>query len=173
MNELKNQVFVQDRMERNLDDYYGSGNGSGRYDAGYERTEKLKDLVLPMVLLGFLILYWIVVAQIAAEDIYHKFNSTKHVVEFKDYQDRVFLDLPDGREVEFRISSEFKGDGKLTYYYNKKDDVIYVRSKKNSWEMFAVFGAVVTLLLLYWIKTILFRKKHAVEKPREHSYKDY
>lgn len=173
MNELKNEIFMQDRMERNGDDYYGSGNGSGRYDAGSERSEQLKDLILPVVLLAFIALYWVVVFNLAYTDLYHRFNSIKYVVDFRDYDPRVTLDLPDGREAEVHISSSFRGDDTVTIYYNEKDDVIYIRPKTNNWEIYAAFGAVITLGLLYWIKTILFRKKHAVEKKREHSYKDY
>lgn len=173
MNELRDNKFVQDRMVRNNEDYCGSGVGTGRYDAGSERAQKIKDMILPLVLLAFMAVYWIVVFNIAYEDLYHKFNSIKYVVEFDDYQEKVTIELPDGTKEKIRIPAEAKGDDKLTIYYNEEDGTIYIHKKRDTWVLFSAFGAVVTLALLYWIKTILFRKKHAVEKKVEHSYKDY
>lgn len=173
MNERGNEIFVRDRMNRDGADYEGSGVGEGRYDAGEERANKFKEILLPLALLAFMVIYWILVIGMAYKDIYNKSNSIKYVVEFKDFQTKVTIDLPDGRKKDVAIEEQYRYDKQMTIYYNVKDDSIYVTDKKNTWILYSAFGAVVTVALLYWMKKLLIQKKHAVEKKPEHSYKDY
>ena len=53
----KNSLFLSDRENRNACDFEGSGVGNGRYDENAEFVEKVKNSVLPMVLLIVTILF--------------------------------------------------------------------------------------------------------------------
>lgn len=175
MSVLENNMFVQDRLERNAEDFQGCGVGEGRYDAGKERAEKIREIMLPIVILLFMGIYWAVIIHITYVEVKHVLTSEKYVADAKEYEGTVSIKLPigSGWQKKVVVDSALVHDGKVTVYYNAEDNTYYVPYAKGWWILFYAFGAVITFIMLYWMKKIVFNKKHAIEKERKHSYKDY
>ncbi len=173
MNERGNEIFVRDRMNRDGADYEGSGVGEGRYDAGEERANKFKEILLPLVLVLFMVCYWGITIYFTVMELKYTFYAEKYEVAAEDYQEYVVIKRPDNTYRNIPIDNSNIIDGKVTVYYEEDDDTAYIRQSVDTWIMSYGFGLLITFLLLFWIKKILFQKKHAVEKKPEHSYKDY
>lgn len=175
-----NDLYTRDRMERNASDYEGSGIGSGRYDPRQERSEKLKEITLPIVLLLVIAVAWAALLYESYPHLYFVVMGEKAEGEVVAVSDgsgarNVVWTAPDGEIRSFIVPSEVR-------VKNGKVDVYYINGDYNTgsavfpieyWAPYYIVMILVTVGLILWIKRTLFKKKHATYEKREHSYKDY
>ncbi|MBQ4282685.1 MAG: hypothetical protein IJB96_02020 [Lachnospira sp.] len=168
-----NDLYTQDRMARNSSDYEGCGIGEGRYSAAAERAEKIKDMQLPIVLMLVAIVYMVALVFWTVDEAGKISGCDKYVVDAHKDKNSVTLELPDRTYKKVTINNSDIVNGKVTVYYNPETKKEYVPYHMSVWVGTYAFGLLMIFLLLLWMKKILFKKKHAVERKVEHSYKDY
>lgn len=173
-----NDLYTRDRMERNQVDFEGCGIGSGRYDKREERSEKLKEIMLPIAILVFLLFAWAALIFESYPHIYYRvFGEKAEGVVVSDTPNtyQVSWVAPDGVSRGFRTPRGIR-------VINGKTDVYYIKGDYETgsaifpieyWAPFYIIMAIVTLFMIVWIKRTLVTKKHAVYEQKEHSYKDY
>lgn len=168
-----NEVFTQDRMARNSVDFDGSGVGNGYYSAKEEQRLKWENLKLPIVLAGFCILFWVALISITLPEIDMVQNGIK-VTAHRNNQENVALwKAPDGRTYNVDVSwSGTKSEYIDVYYKDNNYNRAIAPMHWKYWIGFYGFGVVITAGIAFWMKKILFKKKHAVPR-EEKSYKDY
>lgn len=139
-----------------------------------ERSGKFSEIMLPLILCAFMCAYWAIVIPITGVEINHRLHSEKYEIEVEKTSGSVTLQLPDYGEYQMYYKEKNVHDGKVIVYYNVEEQTLYMPQTFDIWILFYGVGLPITFALLYWVKKILFVKKHAVAKPeREHSYKDY
>lgn len=174
-----NDLYTRDRMERNKQDYEGSGVGSGRYDHRAEQVEKWNNLKLPLALSAVLIIAWVLLFRISIPEFEFARKATKvtvTVLESSQYGGltAVKWKAPDGQTYTADIRNTKVKDEKVDIYYLGED---YENAKGltplTDWVLFYGFCIICTAALGFWMVKILYKKSRAVQKPKEHSYKDY
>ncbi len=173
-----NDLYTRDRMERNAADFEGSGIGSGRYDKRQERSDKFREITLPVMILIFMLIAWASLVYSSYPDIYYRIagkraEGTVITENLGDYH--ISWTAPDGTARDFRASNGIRVvDGKVDVYYINGDyDTGSVILPIEYWAPYYIVMLLVTVGLIIWIKRTLFAKKHALYEKKEHSYKDY
>lgn len=174
-----NDLYIRDRMERNKQDYEGSGVGSGRYDRRAEQIEKWNNLKLPLALGAVLIVAWVLLFRISIPEFEFARTATKVTVPVQEIsryggQTTVKWKAPDGRNYTADIRNAKVKDEQVDIYYLGED---YENAKGltpiTDWVLFYGFCIICTAALGVWMVKILYTKSRAVPKQKEHSYKDY
>lgn len=173
-----NDLYTRDRMERNASDYEGSGVGSGRYDEREERSEKLREITLPIVILAVMIVAWASLIYMSYPHIYFRVMGEKvkgEVIADDLGGYRISWTAPDGKSRNFTAPNGIRVVNKTVdvYYINGDYDTGTAIFPIEYWAPFYIVMLLVTAGLILWIKRTLVKKKHAVYEKREHSYKDY
>lgn len=173
-----NDLYTRDRMERNASDYEGSGAGSGRYDERQERSEKFKELTLPIILLAILVVAWASLFYTSYPHIYYRIMGKSvegEVISNTGGDYRISWTAPDGKARNFTAPNGIRVvNGKVDVYYINDDyDTGTTVLPIEYWIPFYAVMLLATFGIILWIKRTLYTKKHAVYEKREHSYKDY
>jgi len=173
-----NDLYTRDRMERNAVDFEGSGIGSGRYDKRQERSRKLSEITLPVVILIIMLIVWAALIYSSYPDIYYRIAGKKAegtVVPGYSSNYTIRWTAPDGISRDFRAPDGIRVvDGKVDVYYIDGDyDTGAAIMPIGYWTPYYLVMLIVTVGLIIWIKRTLFVKKHALYEKKEHSYKDY
>lgn len=173
-----NDLYTRDRMERNASDYEGSGAGSGRYDERQERSEKMKEITLPLVILGVMVIAWATLLYESYPHIYYRVMGERvegEVIATGSGDYRILWTAPDGESRDFIVPNGIRvRNGKADVYYINGDyDTGTAVFPIEYWAPYYIVMLLVTVGLILWIKRTLVTKKHATYEKREHSYKDY
>lgn len=173
-----NDLYTRDRMERNAVDFEGSGIGSGRYDKRQERSEKLREITLPLVILGFMVIAWATLLYQSYPHVYYRVMGKRvegTVISDGTSNYRILWTAPDGKSREFLAPNGIRVvNGKVDVYYINGDyDTGSAVFPFEYWAPYYIVMLIVTLGLIIWIKRTLVTKKHAQYEKKEHSYKDY
>lgn len=168
-----NELFTKDRMARNSADFDGSGVGSGYYSEREEKRLKWENLKLPLVLLGFTVLIWAAILGSTIPEIDIMLNGTKATAQRDSDGVTGAWEAPDGKRYYVDLSWTDKNAQQVTVYY-KGDDYSGAVAPMSwaYWVLFYGFAVAITVIIFFWMKTILVKKKHAVPRA-EKSYKDY
>lgn len=163
-NGSRNDLYIRDRMERNAQDYEGSGIGSGLYDIREERRHSLREIQLPLVLsVFFLVCLGAAVYGQVSEQI---LKATGYCV-MADYnykQESAYVVLPNGwaGTVDAQWAMLDKNDRQVpVYYYENAPQKAQVLTSVKFWSIaYAVLGGALSICI-FWLYKQLHRSRHA------------
>ncbi len=151
----KNSLFLSDRQNRNACDFEGSGVGNGRYDENAEFVEKVKNSVLPMVLLIVTILFTVFFVKYASRYVYIVNHYTKAVIE-KDIYGGFEFRTPDGK------AHKVAGDSDV--YYSQENYEVFEKVPKMYLWVLGVIIIITAYVLIIRSLYKTFHKTHHSEK---------
>ena len=160
-----NELYTQDRMERNNTDYDGSGIGSGHYTPHEEQKEKIGNVMLPFGLLLLAGLCFGILVFLTVRDVDYYMNET--VVEGSVISSGkvAYFIGEDGKSHTILIDYLYtkNENGKINVYYKGTDynNALTI----TPWWFYMIgylfFGGAVGLII-FWIYRIMRRSKHSV-----------
>lgn len=160
-----NNLYVQDRMERNGSDFEGSGACDGRYDARYEKAERRKAARLPLLFLLGILFCLALNIYMSGEELYYYLNGNVAVAEYTDNKEYASWITPNGTKnfVSTAWAAQ-KGDTVRVYYLGEDYSGARAMSGALVWAGFYGFFGLLLALDIYWLYRIFHKTHHSVTK---------
>lgn len=165
MNEgSKNNLYVNDRMERNGMDYDGSGTGSGYYDPHKEKRERLREAALPLLLSGFLLIILGFAIYIHCSELILKTTGYSIMADYSDYKKTASFKAPDGTivkvDAKLALLSKNAEEVHVYFYENEAYNAQVLMSVKLWIIIYVVLGSAFAGCI-FWAYKELHKSKHA------------
>lgn len=159
-----NNLYTQDKLARNNDDFGGSGVGSGHYTPQEEFKEKLEETKLPLILLAFSVLCLCILIYLSYSeyDLYHNGKSVEATVNSDGKTGTYYDESGISHVVDISWAGGKNNNGTVTIYYKNFD---YVHAQPiTAWWIYLIaylFFWGIFVLIVFWIYKLLHKTKHS------------
>ena len=141
-----------------------------------ERTERIREILVPLVFLLAIVVFWAMVIYVAATDMKYRSSPKTFVADAIEHNEKIYIRLPANRAncvwSKYIVSSNLVKNGKVTVYYMEDKGTWYIPLDQDMLMCVYAIGILMTVLIVYWNVKVIFRKKHAVRKENAQSSKD-
>lgn len=160
----RNNLYVNDRMDRNGIDYDGSGTGSGYYDARKEKRERIREAALPLLLSGFLLIILGFAFYIHCSELILKTTGYSIMADYSDYKKMASFKAPDGTivkvDAKLALLSKNAEEVPVYFYENEVYNAQVITSVKLWIIVYVILGGALAGCI-FWAYKELHKSKHA------------
>ncbi len=141
-----------------------------------ERTERIREILVPLVFLLAIVVFWAMVIYVAATDMKYRSSPKTFVADAIEHNENIYIRVPPSRNEwiwsRCQVGSSLVKNGKVTVYYIEDKGTWYIPLDQDMLMCVYAIGILMTVLIVYWNVKVIFRKKHAVRKENAQSSKD-
>ena len=159
-----NELFIRDRVERNMVDFEGSGVGSGYYDEKEDKKFRMKEIRMPLCFLVVAIAYLSVIVYMSAYEYNLYKTGTKIEAEYSQKLGYATIRVDNKKVSEVSVDGLWgkpKGDTIDVYVKDGDYATAQVLTSPIQWAIFYGFFGGLVALIIFWIYKILHKTHHA------------
>lgn len=169
-----NDIFLKDRMARDVADYEGSGVGSARvFNKREVRKQKIEEAKLPLLILAIMVGVFLLTLHLHMGELIVRFGGTAVTVPYHPGDATVHFTAPDGNRYIINVSKAGCKKQEITLYYRKED--YQGATVMTVWWLFPIcylLSLGVGGAMGWSIYKVFHDTKHAVQKAENRKFDD-